>query len=478
MQPVAGSAGSGPSGHATATVLCQVRSCIGVMLLSMVEGMAIGWASPAIEKMSTPGEAPLHPSHEDIGWIVSLFDIGVLLGSWSSTLVFAVATRRLTIMVGPVVLSLWVALTCIGSSVAMLIAARLLAGCGMGIALSFSFIYVGEVTSATLRGPLILATTLLMPTGQLVAFLLGSNVPWLWQSLYPAPFIVAMALSIIFLMEESPFHYAMRDWPDEVERSLRRLRVGVPEAAVREEAASILRAVKQQREDAQSVLQTFSAPGAKKAAFIVLVESSALAVLGVTCVLAYTQQIFTNTNGSLMSPVWSSVLVMIVEIAMIAAAMYAIERLGRRVQLSLAAFTTSLAMFALAAYCMCSELGGLDVSAWNWVPLASVAVFIGAVGGGMNTVPQVLMSELLSQRAKTIVAPVCMALMAVSSFAINNRFLPVGQTSGFYVPFLFFACSNLAIGLFTLLVVPETKGKTLAEVQDMLRGQRTRKEPL
>ncbi|KAK3921152.1 Facilitated trehalose transporter Tret1-2-like protein [Frankliniella fusca] len=455
----------------SALVMCQVKSVLGVMLLSMLEGMAIGWASPGLEKMES-GEAPFTPVGDDVSWIIALFDIGVMLGSWASTVVFAVAGRRQTVLVGPVTLTLWVILTAIGASTPMLIVARILAGCGMGIALSFSYIYVGEVTTRQHRGPLILAVTLLMPTGQLISYLLGSNVPWLWESVYPVPFIVAMLVCVIFFMQETPFYLAGKDRVEELEKSLRALRVGVPEEAIREEMESIQRAVKQQREDATTWSEMFRPPGAKKAAFIVVVESSALALLGVTNVLAYTQQIFKFADATILSEVWSSVLVILVEIIAIVFAMYMVERVGRRVQLTLAACACGAASFGLAAYFFALRAGN-DMTSWKWVPLATLLVYIFGVGGGINTIPQVLMSELLNQRAKTVIAPVCMTIMSLTSFGINKAFLSVGASSGYWVPFLFFTCTNVAIALFTLFVVPETKGKTLVEVQEMLRGKRT-----
>lgn len=455
-----------------AGVLYQVKSCSGVMILSMVMGMAIGWASPGMKKMEG-GEAPFEPSEAEVSQIVAIFDIGAMLGSWASTLMFTLSGRKQAILVGPVALTVWVVLTTIGASTGMLIGARILAGMGMGIALSFSFIYAGEVTTPTVRGPLILATTLLMPTGQLVAFLVGPLVDWQWQSLYPAPFIVLLYICILFLMVESPFHYASKDRPDDVIKSLRSLRHDASDQEIKNEADAILGAIRQEREDAVTVWQMFAPPGAKKAAAIVLVESSSLAVLGVTCVLAYTVQIFEKTKGGILPSTTSGVIVIVVEIIAICLAMYAIERLGRRIQLCLAATVTSLSMAILALYSGLREVGGHDLTAYNWVPLMCLLLFISGVGGGINTVPQVLMSELLDQRAKAVIAPMCMTIMALTSYGINYAFLPVSNSYGTWVPFTFFAATNAFIGLFTLLVVPETKGKTLVQVQEMLRGRRS-----
>lgn len=460
------------------TVLCQVRSVLGVMALALTQGLAIGWSSPALSKLAPNGSAPIHPTRDEITWIVSLQDLGSMVGSWISTIVFTMAGRRQTILVGPVALTAWVFLTCFATSPAMLMAARLLSGCSLGIALSFSYIYVGEVTTPRVRGPLILAVTLLLPLGQAISYGVGPNVSWQVQSLFPLPFIVCIVILVLVWMQETPFYLAMAGREADMEQSLRALRVGMSEQAIQTEAVSIRRAVKQQKEDATSWTQMFNPPGAKKAAGIVLVESSALALVGVTNVLAYTQTIFEKAHGDIVPASTAALLVMLTKVLMVVVAMYLIENLGRRLQLTLASFGNALAMAGLTAYFLAMERGHQDMSAFNWVPLATLLFFIACVGAGVNTVPQVLMSELLGQRAKSVIAPICMTIMSLTSFGINKAFLPVGESAGYWVLFLLFTCTNTLIGIFTLFVVPETKGKSLVEVQDMLRGHRPNKEPL
>lgn len=457
--------------------LGQVRSCSAVLVMGLVQGMAIGWSSPALAKLMT-GQGPFTPSTEEASWIVSLYDLGCGLGVLVGAAVFSLAGRRVTLLVGPVSFSAWCLLTYFAPSPPFLMAARALAGAGQGMCMSFSFIYVGEVATPAMRGPLILTVTLLLPVGQLVAYTVGPAVSFWGQALAPLPGAVLSALLMLTVMEETPFYLAMRGRHDALESTLARLRgrrAGEdPGEAVLDEAAAVREAVERQQRDAASWKDTLRPPGAKRAALIVLVESGALAMAGVTTVLAFTQQIFERA-GTPVRPEVSAASLIAIKVVMVLVSMFLIERLGRRLQLGLGALTNSLAMLGLSCFFLARDTLGADVSAVQWLPLLCLTVFISATGVGVNAVPQVLMSELLSQRAKAVVAPVAVVVVSLTSFGLNKAFLLVGGRYGFHLPFALYALTNMAVSIFTFLVVPETKGKTLAEVQDMLRGMAARK---
>lgn len=75
-----------------------------------------------------------------------------------------------------------------------------------------------------------------------------------------------------------------------------------------------------------------------------------------------------------------------------------------------------------------------------------------------------------------MVAPVAAALLSISSFAVQQAFTRVGKSSvGFCLPFGLYALTNLFIAIFTLFVVPETRGRTLMQVQDELRPRPVRR---
>lgn len=175
--------------------------------------------------------------------------------------------------------------------------------------------------------------------------------------------------------------------------------------------------------------------------------------------------------GAPLSPALCSVLLVAVNMVAVLGSMPLVERLGRRTILAGSAFGNAAAMSSLACFLLARDVLGADVSSVHWLPLASLVAYMASTGMGVITLPHVLMSELLPQRAKASVAPMTGAIVALSAFVLHKSFFMVGRTLGFGFPFVFFAAYNLGYGLFVVTCVPETKGKTLAQVQEMLAAE-------
>ncbi|XP_026289814.1 facilitated trehalose transporter Tret1-2 homolog isoform X1 [Frankliniella occidentalis] len=449
--------------------LSQARSVAPVLLLALTQGLALGWSSPAVAKLRA-GEGPFKPTIDELSWIVSFFSLGILAGSLVGAQVFARAGRRTTLMLGPVLLGACSAVTFSGSSAQPVYLARLLGGAGHGIGVSFSSIYVAEVTDTALRGRLILVTNLLLMAGPLLSYAAGPLLSYSVLAL--APLVTAAAALVLAVgrgwMKETPLYLASKGKADEALANLRALRVGKKDEEVRGEFAAILKTVKQQQSGGGSSLRdVFADPTAKRAAILCLVLTGSFAALGITTVLAFTQQIVEEA-GAPLSPAVCSVVLVATNIASVLGSMPVVERLGRRTILAGSAFGNAAALGSLTAFLLARDVLGADVSALHWLPLAALVAYMASTGMGIITIPHVLVSELLPQRAKASVAPLSGALVALSAFALHKSFFLVGRALGFGVPFAFFALYNLGYAIFVATCVPETKGKTLAQVQEML----------
>ncbi|KAK3911241.1 Facilitated trehalose transporter Tret1 [Frankliniella fusca] len=466
------------------SVLCQCRAAAALMFQTLVQGMAQGWSSAGVDKLTNgKGPFPLAPKSPEVSLIVSLFELGLLIGSVVSLPVFTYLGRRHTLRLGALFFLANLLLTYFATSAGYLYAARLLSGAGMGVNFTYSSIYLGELATPLMRSVLILVMTILAPSGQLLSFLLAPHLDY-WQILAtPAALLAVSALLHLLWTPETPYFLTMHGRHQEAEKVLFRLRRGHDRGLVLREVASIRGSVERQLSEAQSWRQTLSPPGVRRGALIVMVLSGSPALFGVTTVLSFTKHIFDVAKTP---HAWlSSDLVIGVKIVMIFVAMFLVERLGRRVQLSVTAFINFAAMLAMSAYFLCSHLG-VNVTPAEWVPLAALIVFMASTGAGVIPVSHILQGELLSQPAKAsakrlptargwsssmLVAPAAAVVLSVSSFLIQMFFKMVGDSAGYYIPFGVYACTNLFIALFALLVVPETRGRTLVQVHDLLRAR-------
>ncbi|XP_034233331.1 facilitated trehalose transporter Tret1-2 homolog [Thrips palmi] len=449
--------------------LSQVRSVAPVLLMTLTQGLSLGWSSPAVGKLRA-GEGSFAPTLDEISWIVSFFSLGILAGSLVGSAVFARAGRRTTLMLGPVLLASCSAITFLSSSAQPLYLARLLGGAGHGVGVSFASIYVAEVSETAMRGRLILWTNLQIMAGPLISYAVGPLLSYRLLAL--VPLLTASASLFLALgsgwMQETPFYLASKGRADQALAALRALRAGKKDEEIRAELAAIQKTVKQQASAGSgSLREVFADPVAKKAACLCLFVTGSFAMLGITTVMVFTQQIV-EVAGAPLSPAVCSVLLVAVNIAAVLGSMPVVERLGRRTILSGSALGNAASLATLAGFFVARDVLGADVSGVHWLPLACLVSYMASTGMGVVTIPHVLTSELLPQRAKASVAPLSGALVAISAFVLHKSFFIVGRALGFAAPFTFFAAYNLGYSVFVASLVPETKGKTLAQVQEML----------
>lgn len=109
----------------------------------------------------------------------------------------------------------------------------------------------------------------------------------------------------------------------------------------------------------------------------------------------------------------------------------------------------------------------------GWLPISSLCIYIIAFALGFGPVPWIIASEVYSKEISPIAAPVSGAFNWALAFLITVTFRSISNGIGTGQTFWIFAGLSLLGTIFVTLVVPETKGKTIAEIQRMLGGEKT-----
>ncbi len=103
----------------------------------------------------------------------------------------------------------------------------------------------------------------------------------------------------------------------------------------------------------------------------------------------------------------------------------------------------------------------------GWLPLLSLVVFFIAYSGGYSNVPFILMGELFPARYRSILGPLSSSFNLCCTFIVVRSF-PVMQISmEKYGAFWFFMCCTLLGIVFVYFLLPETKGKTLEDIEKL-----------
>jgi SP family facilitated glucose transporter-like MFS transporter 8 len=151
-----------------------------------------------------------------------------------------------------------------------------------------------------------------------------------------------------------------------------------------------------------------------------------------------------------------------------------VDKAGRRLLLMLSSTTMAVCLSVLGL-CFHLQTQGYDVSFISWLPLASVAVFIVVFSMGFGPIPWIMIGELFPNNVKGIASAVTAASAWILAFAVTKAFQNLLDLLGSSATFWLFAVMCVLGTIFVAVLVPETKGKTLENIQLEMNGMTKKK---
>jgi facilitated trehalose transporter len=149
-----------------------------------------------------------------------------------------------------------------------------------------------------------------------------------------------------------------------------------------------------------------------------------------------------------------------------------VDRLGRRVLLLGSITVMSITLFTIGAFFYIQSINPEAAESLGWLPLTSLCFYILAFPVGYGGVPWLVLGEMVPKKMRAFVGPIIgffawtMAFLVTLSFNNITALIGTGQTFWIFGGVCFIGI------LFTYFVVPETKGKSLAEIEDLLNGRK------
>lgn len=213
----------------------------------------------------------------------------------------------------------------------------------------------------------------------------------------------------------------------------------------------------------------------RKALFVVLILRGAQEFSGDSAITFYTQNIISEAGSSLTADV-ASIIFFTLELIVTAVASIMVDRIGRRPLLIFSVSGACVSLLTQGIYYYIKICTNIDVTEFSLIPLIALFIFVICFSSGLKIIPMLMLGELFPQDVKA--AAVCFVdYYNVALVTCSSKFFQVTRdTFGMHVPFLFFGffCGIALVPI--TIYVPETKGKTLQEIQDYFTGRKTVKE--
>jgi len=184
-------------------------------------------------------------------------------------------------------------------------------------------------------------------------------------------------------------------------------------------------------------------------------------------VIYFTSTILKYTGSSTSLSVQQAVYVGLTNFVLTIVAILCMDWLGRRVILMSGTVVSTVALIALGLYFQFPAFAKADA----WFGLACVIVFIAGFAFSLGPVFWLMISEIFPLGLRTKAMAVCTIVNWAANFVVSYFFLQqialIGKPATFW---LYAAVGVIAIGFFWLRV-PETKGRTLEQIEDQVGAE-------
>ena len=430
--------------------LATAISALGGMLF----GYDIGVISGAI--LFIKKEFSLSPGMEEI--VVSSVLLGSLIGAVAGGVLADRLGRRRLLIVTAIVFGLGAIGAALAPGTASLIAARVIAGAAIGIASFVAPLYISEIAPVAIRGKLVSINQVALTSGIVISYCIdyafAGSQAWRWMFAMAVIPAAAFGVGLLFI-PNSPRWLAGRGRTDQARAVLKRIRA--PEQ-VEGELNQIQQSVGQQKGNWSELLSPFLRPAMIVGVGLAIAQQ----ITGINTVIYYAPTIFKFAGLSSASvAILASVGVGVVNVVFTLVAMQLIDRVGRRPLLlaSLAGMALGLTVLGLA-FSLPQLSGSL-----GWIAVASLMVYVGSFAVGLGPVFWLILSEIYPLRIRGRAMSVGTVANWSANLIVALSFLTLTQVLGNAFTFWLYGVITIGAWLFAFFLVPETKGKTLEEIE-------------
>lgn len=300
--------------------------------------------------------------------------------------------------------------------------------------------------------------------GILLINILGNSLA-IDQTAFAASLFPVILFCTFLWMPESPSFLLLKQRVDDARVSLETLR-GKENGEM--ELKRLTQAFGEKQEKA-SVFDLVSDRTNRKAAVVAFGLRTVQQFCGTTALTFYCKTIFEQSDTVVSADV-GTIIYFCLQLVVAFFASFIVDIFGRRPLLVISLLGSSVTLYMLSGYIYMKDNTSILVDDFSFVPVVALLLNVIFISIGVRNIPLLMMSEMFSTSIKPTALCVGTIFYSVTAALSAKLFYLANKWFGMYMPFLIYGSLTLLSVVFVIFCVPETKGKTLEDIQSELQG--------
>ena len=395
------------------------------------------------------------------GFAVSSAIFGCILGVAVSGNLADKVGRKNSLLLTALLFLISAIASAIAYSYIFFVVARIIGGIGVGAASMLSPLYISEISPANKRGTLVTLYQLAIVLGINIVFFFNYkvaqysteawNVDFGWRYMVGSEVVPAMLFFIaLLIVPESPRWLLKKGREEEALNVLTKVNT-------EEQAIKVLQDIDLALKKEKGTFKELFEPGLRMAMLIGIILALFSQITGINSIMYYAPEILKSAGFGVDSALMQTVIIGVVNTIFTFVAIKYIDDLGRRTLLLWGASGMVLCLFGIGLLYQLAFTDG------PWL-LILILGFVGCFAMSLGPIPWVIISEIFPTKMRGTAMSLAIVVLWVG-VVIISQFTPVLLKMGESITFWIFMINAILFLIFTVRFIPETKGKTLEEIE-------------
>jgi len=345
---------------------------------------------------------------------------------------------------------------------------RIIGGVGVGLASAVSPMYIGEIAPARIRGTLVSLNQFAIIFGMLVVYFVnfgiarGQSIEWIndigWRYMFASEAIPALLfLVLLFTVPETPRYLISKNQDQKAMAVLSRL---YDQAMAK---ATMMEIKKSFHDVNKAKLFTYG----KAIIVIGILLSVFQQFVGINVALYYAPRIFESMGAGRDASMVQTIVMGLVNVVFTLIAIVTVDKFGRKPLLIIGSIGMTIGMLGVAGMSFSNTIG--------IGTLVFIVIYTASFMMSWGPVVWVLISEIFPNKIRGQAVAIAVAAQWAANYFISSTYPAMMEFSG-GLTYSFYGLMSLLSAIFIWKFIPETKGRSLEELEDILTNKKDSKD--